>query len=183
MIRINLLPVRAEKKRENLRQQGAVAILVVVLLAAVITGIHLTIGADIRERQDQIAKRNAEIARLQTVIGEVKEFKKKKKDLEEKIAVIAGLEAKQTGPAKILYEFAQLTPDKVWIESLKDNGGALSLDGIAIDNQTIAQFMTRLETSSWFKGVRLEVTKQVTRGGTNLKAFSIKMNVVYAKAG
>lgn len=183
MIRINLLPIRAEKKRESLRQQGAVAALAVVLVAAIIAGIHLAIGADIRERQDQIAKRNAEIARLQVVIGEVKEFKKKKRELEEKIAVIAGLEAKQTGPAKILYEFAQLTPEKIWIENLKDVGGSLSLDGIAIDNQTIAQFMTKLESSSWFKGVRLDVTKQVTRAGTNLKAFSIKMNVVYAKAG
>ncbi|NTU59497.1 MAG: PilN domain-containing protein [Deltaproteobacteria bacterium] len=183
MIRINLLPVRAEKKRESLRQQGVAAIGVVVLLAAVIAGVHLAVGADIRERNDQIEKRNAEIKRLQTVIGEVKEFKKKKRELEEKISVISGLEAKQTGPAKVLYEFAQLTPDKIWIESLKDNAGSLSLDGVAIDNQTIAQFMTRLETSSWFKGVRLDVTKQVTRGGSDLKAFTIKMNVVYAKAG
>jgi type IV pilus assembly protein PilN len=183
MIRINLLPVRAEKKRESLRQQGALAAGVVVLVAAIIAGVQLTIGADIRERQDQITKRNAEITRLQAVIGEVKEFKKKKRDLEEKIAVISGLEDKQTGPAKILYELAQLTPEKIWIESLKDSGGSMSLDGVAIDNQTIAQFMTRLESSSWFKGVRLDVTKQVARGGINLKAFTIKVNVVYAKAG
>lgn len=183
MIRINLLPVRAEKKRESLRQQGALAAGIVVLVAALIAGVHWTIGADIRERQDQITKRNAEITRLQHVIGEVREFKKKKRDLEEKIAVISGLEAKQTGPAKILYELAQLTPEKIWIESVKDSGGSMSLDGVAIDNQTIAQFMTKLESSSWFKGIRLDVTKQVTRGGALLKAFSIKVNVVYTKAG
>lgn len=183
MIRINLLPVRAEKKKESLRQQGAIALGVVVLVGAVIAGVHLTLGADIRERQDQITERNAKIAALKVKIGEVKEYKQKKRDLEEKIAVIGGLEAKQTGPAKVLYELAQLTPEKVWIESLKDNGGSLILDGVAIDNQTIAQFMTKLETSSWFKAVRLDVTKQVTRGGATLKAFTIKANVVYAKAG
>ena len=83
----------------------------------------------------------------------------------------------------MLLELAQLTPEKIWIESFKDTGGSMVLDGVAIDNQTIAQFMTKLETSSWFKGVRLDVTKQVTRGSATLKAFTIKANVIYAKAG
>ncbi|MBI5017415.1 MAG: PilN domain-containing protein [Deltaproteobacteria bacterium] len=183
MIRINLLPIRAEKKRESLRQQALVAAGAVALLGAGILGVHVTLGSDINDLQQRIGERKAEISRLQKVIGEVSVYKKKKRDLEEKIAVISGLEARQRGPSQILREIAQLTPEKMWLESLKDNGGSLSLEGVAIDNQTIAQFMTKLEASPWFEAVRLEVTRQVTRGSANLKAFSIKANVVYAKAG
>lgn len=183
MIRINLLPVRAEKKKETLRQHALLAGGIVGVLVAIIAGVHLTLGAQISDFEHRIEERKAEIARLQKVIGEVKEFKNKKKALEEKIAVIAGLEQRQHGPSQVLYELAKLVPDKLWIESWKDTGGGLSVDGVAIDNQTIAQFMTRMQTSPWFTGVRLEITRQVTRGGADLKSFSIKASVTYAKAG
>jgi type IV pilus assembly protein PilN len=183
MIRINLLPVRAEKKRESLRQQAALAAVVVALLGFGILGVHVTLGSDIADVQKRIGERQTEIARLQQVIGQVSEYKKKKRDLEEKISIISGLEARQRGPSQILHEIAQLTPEKMWLESIKDNGGSLSIEGVAIDNQTIAQFMTSLEASPWFEAVRLEVTRQVARGNASLKSFSIKANVVYAKAG
>lgn len=183
MIRINLLPVRAEKKRESLRQQAILAAAVLALLGAGILGVHVTLGSDITDLEQSIAKRKAEISRLQKDIGKVAEYKKKKRDLEEKISVISGLEARQRGPSQILHELAVIIPEKMWLESAKDNGGSLSLEGVAIDNQTIAQFMTKLEASPWFEAVRLEVTRQVSRGSASLKSFSIKANVVYAKAG
>jgi len=183
MIRINLLPVRAEKKRETLRQQGLLAVGWILVLAAVIGSVHLMVGNDIAEMQTRIAQSKAEIARLQAVIGEVKEFKKKKKDLEDKIQVITQLEQRQRGPVRVLHELAKIIPEKVWIERMKDTGGALSVEGYAIDNQTIARFMTDLESSPWFQAVRLEVTKQVTKGGVSLKSFSLKASVAYPKAG
>lgn len=183
MIRINLLPVRAEKRRESLRQQAVVAVGVIVVLVAGIALVHVTLGSDIDHMRDQITQRQAEISRLQAVIGEVKEFRKKKRDLEEKIEVINKLEQRQRGPVRVLDALARVIPEKMWIEKLKDSGGTVSLEGIAIDNQTIARFMTQMEASPWFQGVRLEVTRQVTRAGVNLKSFSLKASVVYPKAG
>ena len=183
MIRINLLPVRAERKKETLRQQAMVAGLVVIALAGVIAAVHLTLGSNIEEKQQDIAQRKAEIARLQTVIGEVKEFRQKKRDLEEKIEIIRRLEGRQRGPVRVLYELARLIPEKMWIEKLKDTGDTLSLDGIAIDNQTIARFMTQMQASPFFGQVRLDVTRQISRGGVDLKSFSIKTSIVYPKAG
>jgi type IV pilus assembly protein PilN len=183
MIRINLLPVRAEKKRESLRQQSLVVVALAVLLVGGIVAVHMMLGNDIARQEADIAARKAEIARLDAKIGQVRQFKQKKRDLEEKIAVIATLEAQQRGPSQVFYELTQIIPEKLWIESLKDAGGSLSLQGVAIDNQTIARFMTRMEASQWFQGVRLEVTKQVARAGASLKSFSLTASIVYPKAG
>jgi len=183
MIRINLLPIRAEKKRETLRQQIVLAVAVVVLLFAGIAAVHVMLSNDIADLQARITQRRAEISRLQAIIGEVREFKKKKRELEEKIEVIAQLEARQRGPVRVLDELARIVPKEIWIERLKDSGGAISLEGFAIDNQTIARFMTSMEASPWFQGVRLEVTKQVTRAGVDLKSFSLRASVAYRKAG
>lgn len=183
MIRINLLPVRAEKKRESLRQQAILAVVILLVLGAGIVTVHLTLTGQIDDLEQRIASRRAEISRLKAIIGEVQEFKKKKRALEEKIQIIAKLEERQRGPSRVLHELATIIPEKVWIEKLKDSGGALSLEGIAIDNQTIARFMTSMEASPLFQGVRLEVTRQVNRGGVNLKSFAIRAGVVYPKAG
>jgi len=183
MIRINLLPVRAEKKRESLRQQLVLGVAALLLLFAGIGVVHVMLSSDIADLQTRIVQRRAEISRLQGIIGEVKEFKKKKRELEEKIEVIAQLEARQRGPVRVLDELARIIPKDLWVEKLKDSGGALSLEGYAIDNQTIARFMTSMEASPWFRGVRLEVTKQVTRSGVDLKSFSLKASVAYRKAG
>jgi type IV pilus assembly protein PilN len=183
MIRINLLPIRAERKKESLRHQAIVAALVVIALGGFIAAVHATLSSDIDKKRQDIAQRKIEIARLQTVIGEVKEFRKKKRDLEEKIEVIRRLEGRQRGPVRVLYELARLIPEKMWIEKLKDAGGTLSLEGIAIDNQTIARFMTQMQASPLFEQVRLDVTRQVSRAGVDLKAFSIKTSIVYPKAG
>jgi type IV pilus assembly protein PilN len=183
MIRINLLPVRAEKKRETLRQQIVLAVAVLLLLFVGIGGVHMMLGNDIADLETRITQRRAEISRLQAIIGEVKEFKKKKRELEEKIEVIAQLEARQRGPVRVLDELARIIPKEMWLERLKDSNGALALEGFAIDNQTIARFMTSMEASPWFRGVRLEVTKQVTRAGVDLKSFSLRASVAYGKAG
>lgn len=183
MIRINLLPVRAEKKKESLRQQGLVIVALVLALTGGILVVHTMLGRDISRVEARITSRKAEIARLDAKIGKVRQFKKKKRDLEEKISVIQKLEDQQRGPSQVLYELTQIIPEKLWIESLKDSGGSLSVKGIAIDNQTIARFMTQMEASEWFQGVRLEVTKQVARGSASLKSFSLTVSVVYPKAG
>ena len=183
MIRINLLPVRAEKRKEILRRHAVLASAIVVVLGAVIASVHMMIGADIRDMEARIEHRKAEIARLQRVIGEIKEFRKKKRALEEKIQVIRKLEERQRGPSRMLFEIARLIPQKMWLENLRDSGSSLSLQGYAIDNQTIARFMTRLERSPLFRGVRLEVTRQVSKGGVNLKEFKILTSVAYRAGG
>ncbi|MDW7709596.1 MAG: PilN domain-containing protein [Deferrisomatales bacterium] len=183
MIRINLLPVRAEKKRESLRRQLLLGVGLVVLLCAGIAMVHVMLRSDIADLHVRIAERRAEITRLQAIIGEVREFRKKKRELEEKIEIIAQLEERQRGPVRVLDALARVIPKEIWIEKLRDTGGALFLEGYAVDNQTIARFMTSLEDNPWFRGVRLDVTKQVTKGGVSLQSFSIRATVAYRKAG
>jgi Tfp pilus assembly protein PilN len=48
--------------------------------------------------------------------------------------------------------------------------------GIALDNQTVADFMTRLEESPHFTDVRLQSTRRQAIGDLdNLKSFQITM--------
>jgi len=184
VIRINLLPVRAERKKESLRQQLLLGVGAILILAACLAVWRFKIEIDIDDHRDKVAHQKQEIIRLQGVIDQVTEFKRKKKELEDKIKVISSLEARQRGPVRMLRELAEIIPEKMWIESMNNSGGALSLSGVAIDNQTIAKFMTDMEKSPIFSSVQLQLTKQIVyKGGAALKQFSINASVSFEKEG
>ena len=47
------------------------------------------------------------------------------------------------------------------------------MDGVAIGNEIIAQFMTELERSPSFKDIELVVTEQVEQAGMKMKKFGL----------
>ncbi|MGZ3603813.1 MAG: PilN domain-containing protein, partial [Thermodesulfobacteriota bacterium] len=62
------------------------------------------------------------------------------------------------GAAKVLDELSIDKPEKLQLESLKKDGSKLGIEGIALDDETIANFMTNLRKSKLFRGVDLVVS-------------------------
>lgn len=174
MIRINLLPVRAEKRKENLRKHVVFIAAYLICLAAVIMSVHLSLMAKEKDAAARLANVKAQIIEYEQKIKEVEGYKTKFADLAEKIEIISALEQKQTGPALILNEIAVTVPDKLWIEKFSQVRDKFSIKGFADENQTIALFMTELEKSRKFSKVRLDVTKRDEKSGISLKSFSLE---------
>ena len=60
----------------------------------------------------------------------------------------------------LLDEIAQAVPkEKLWLSSMKETKGSLTLAGTAMDNETVALFMTNLEKSDYISGVDLQSAK------------------------
>ena len=54
----------------------------------------------------------------------------------------------KTGPVLLLSAIADAVPkDKLWLTSLKEGNGTLTLTGTAMDNETVALFMNNLEAA------------------------------------
>lgn len=173
MIKINLLPVRAAKKKETLRQQISVAVMSLVLVLIIIGYFHFRIVKNIAEVTAKIAATEQELQKTKAQIGEVSKFKEAKKVLENKLGVIESLKKEKAGPVKMLDELSSVTPEKLWLNSFKEQGGGINIDGMAISEEVIAQFMTELEKSSNFKDIELVVTEQTEQVGLKLKRFSL----------
>ena len=177
MIRINLLPIRAQKRKDNVRKQGVFLVVYFVLLIAVVTGIHLSLMSEADAKRKKIEGQKKEIVRLDQIIKEVQNYKAKLADLTDKLNTVVGLEQSQRGPARVFKELASTMPEKLWIEKMTDRGGFLTLEGYAIDQQTIAEFMMKLENNGNLKYVKLSVTKKANKGGTDMQSFVINTNV------
>jgi len=178
MIKINLLPVREARRRADLHQQG---ILLGVLLALAIGGsgyMHYAKGQELERLKSRIAQTEKQIDRYGPQLEQVKTFKKKKEEVQQKLEVIQGLERSRSGPVRILDELATKTPDRLWLTQLRAEGGRLELEGMSLDNEVIAAFLTRLEESPYFDDVELEQTELQGRGEIRLNRFRLTSQVV-----
>ena len=178
MITINLLPVREAKKRETERKNVVMLGAVVGGTLLVILAVHTTIAGRVSTVNSQIQATQGEIDELSKVIGDVAEFKKRKADIEGKLAVIQELDANRGGPVRILDELATRLPQKLWLTSLSQANGALRVEGLSIDNETIATYMTKIEESPYFANVELERSQLDEGGPVKLNRFTITCSVV-----
>ena len=174
MIRINLLPFRAARKRENIKRQLTFYALSVFLTLLVILYFFIDITGQLSDLKAEEKKIKVELATYEKTIKEINALEKKIKDLKTKLGVIRDLEKGKTGPVKLLDEISIAVPkDRLWLTSFSEKKGSLSLRGMAMNNDTVAEFMTNLENSKIITGVDLNSSTLNRVKGQNVNAFVI----------
>lgn len=160
MIKINLLPVREERRKMGARQEQVMLMGVVVLALLGVFYWHTTMNKKIRSVKTEISQVDAEITRLKAVVAEVEKFKKDKKILEEKIAVIDKLKSSRQAQVHYMDEVNRALQPQIWLEFYQQTGKTINLRGKSLATDDIANFMRKLEASQYFEDVRLIQTSQ-----------------------
>lgn len=164
MIRINLMPFRAARKRENVRRQVSVFFLTLVLMFSLMAYLTFDLNRDLAAQLQMESERKKELTTLSAVAKRVDELKKTVDQIRSKQEVIKRLEKEKGGPVAMLRGVASaVPPDRLWLKSLTHSGTLLNLDGSAMDNDTVALFMTNLEAIPSMSVVDLK--------GTTLKSL------------
>jgi len=172
MIRINLLPFRAARKKENIRRQISVFALSVVCLALLMGFVFLNLSRTVAALEADMSSKKKELATYAETTKKIQELKKKIAEVRAKLNVIKELESKKTGPVLLLDELSMAVPkEKLWLTDLSEKKGILTLKGTAMDNDTVALFMTNLENAKHVVSVDLQTAKL-----KNLPKY--KLNVV-----
>ena len=177
MIRINLLPVKAAQKKEQLRNQ---TIVIVVTFVFVIVGcvlMQLSIMSDIDNVKAETQKYKAEINSLKKKIGEVNKFKALQDELKNKLVVLDSLKDAKSGPVHLMDDLITALPEKLWVTEFKEKSGKITMKGTGLSEDDVAELMTNLEASHYYKKVRLKVTKQKAVSGLRLQNFEISCQV------
>lgn len=132
------------------------------------------------------------LAQVEKQAKEVDEIKKAFDTLKQKTHVIKSLESNRKISVQLLDNMTTLVAEKVsvsqtkaspdsdskpvkrlWFTNFQENGNNINIQGIALDNKTIADFMSRLEGSALFMNVNLKAIKQQKINELNLKNFEI----------
>jgi type IV pilus assembly protein PilN len=173
MIRINLLPVREERRKASARQFAGVLAVAIVGSVLLSGAVHWKVRHDIASSHEMAQTTQQEIDRFGPQLKQVEEFKKTKLEIEQKLDVIQGLNEARSGPVHMLDELATHTPDRIWITKVSVHGGRLNMEGMSLDNELVALFLTALEASPYFKDVELVETQAKEKDGFRLNAFEV----------
>lgn len=179
MIRINLLPVKELTAEVGRRQDLLIAGLSLVLTLGLAVGLYLFQGIRLYGLGTETDGLKKEIETLNVQLKEVGDLQQKVKALEGKIKVIDDLTKKKVGPVKIMESLSLATPSRLWLTEFRESGGNLVVNGIAVDNQTVADFLKSLSTFVYFNNVDLVETTQFEQDGVSLKKFSIRAQLFY----
>ena len=175
MIRINLLPFRAARKKENIRRQVSIFVLSLAFLLIILFYYNWTLGSQIGGLNADIKETKSDLEKYEKINKEIAAIKQKLSNLKKKMAVMDTLEANRFEPTRLLDTMTQVVvPKRMWFTNMESKGGTVKIAGIALDNKTVADFMVRLEQSGLFSDVDLKTLKQHKVGNSNnFKSFHI----------
>ncbi len=179
MIRINLLIARVGRRREGFRREISVFIFVLVLVFLLIGLVQWVYVNQSSGLQSQISDRKGKLEELQALKREIEKYRADIAVREKKLAIINTLKKNKARPVQILDELSTYIPNRMCLRSLKKEGAKLEMEGWALDDEIIANFMTNLQRSRYFHGVELIVAERFKPEGTdiNIKKFTITSTV------
>ena len=183
MIRINLLPFRAARRKENIRRQISIFLLsfIFAFIALFYYQMQLNLQLGALKTQAEDVKNSLKVFRKKS--REVDKIKQALDTLKEKINVIKTLELNRREPVRLMDTMTKMViPKRMWFTDFADSNDAVVIKGNALDNKTVADFMTRLEKSGFFSTVNLTTLKQITIQKVNVKGFEISCEKIPLKA-
>jgi type IV pilus assembly protein PilN len=188
MIKINLLSEGKRPAAVRKAKAGGAGVqdLGMWLLAAgaivgllVAGGYWWVLNQELKQKQEEVAQAQKQVDALQAVIREVEDYKKKKKGLTDKIAVINELKSNQRGPVRVMDYISRALPELLWLDRLKMTASSIEIEGRAFNPNAVANFMDNLDKVPEF---REPVLKETTAQPNGVYKFFVTFDYSFAPA-
>jgi type IV pilus assembly protein PilN len=181
MIRVNLLPVPKARKVQRtieVQYQLVFAGLVVVFVLVICGTLWVAQSGRIKILLADKARAEKELAALKEQVKEVESYEKNKKSLEEKNQIIEQLRRNQRGPVELLDRVGQsMEKLKIWFTLVTLQSGSIEIEGRAVSNSDVVDFVNNLKNTRLFKEIHLMESKQATEGALAIYTFKLKCSL------
>ena len=206
MIQINLLPVQEAEKRRSGKQVYILGSLLMVLQVIVL----FTLQGEKENELSELRTRNAvlkrEIEQLRARTNRVNELEQVRVELERQKNVLDNLLASQSGPVLLLASVAEMltasdsavdranmrarnwtptwNPDELWLDAFEDKQRKIKIEGHALDQKAVSEFLRRLKNSKHFVDVQLKSslqTKVAKMKGREMMRFVFEAVALYGE--
>jgi type IV pilus assembly protein PilN len=177
MIRINLLPHRAEKRRAKQLQFIVLSVISIVLGAFLVGLVHMAIGTQIsyQERRNNYLKQ--ETAVLDRQIAEIKKLRTQTQSLLARKNVVENLQSTRSDVVHLLDQMLRILPEGVHLKSMSQAGQKISLVGYAQSNARVSTLMRAIDDSPWLNSPALIEIHAANVSGSRLNEFSLHFNL------
>ncbi len=155
MVKINLLPHRQMARAERKRQLGLMAMVTVALGIVLILMGHQMMQTRLDNQTDRNTRLQNAISKLDIQIEEIRGLQEEIKTMLDKKQVVENLQSNRSQAVVLLDEITRQLPEAVFLNSLKQSGNTITLQGFADTNGRVATLVRNLSTSRWLEAPAL----------------------------
>ena len=177
MIRVNLLPHRAEKRKARREQFYALSGVMLVFGGLIWFLGYSVINGQISAQEGKNAFLKSEIAALDKQIDEIKKLKEQTSALLASKQVIESLQANRAEIVYLFNELARQVPGGVYLKSIKQGGGKITLAGYAQSDARVSTLMRNLDDSPLLEKPNLAEIKAATVEKRRLGDFALSVQL------
>src|SRR6266581_7553943 len=163
MIKINLSGGSGKKKTAKGEAKPALlSNFVPILLLFIVLGFagagywwYSSLTSEAADLDAKIKHAEAQKAALESVIKQDMVYEARKKELQNRVKIIEGLQKNQVSPVLALDQLGEAVDrtQYVWLSSLDQNNAILNMNGIGTSLNAIADFYTNLTATRYFKNI------------------------------
>lgn len=174
--RLNLMPWRELRRKEQDRQLLSVAVGAWFLMGLVVFYLHLHVTGLMDDQNRRNKFLQSEIAKVDKEIKQIKELEKQRKNLIARMNVIYDLQGDRTQVVHVFDDLVRKLPEGVYFTSLKQKGKGITIKGVAQSNARVSALMRNLDKgSAWFTDPNLNVIKVKAQGNDRVSVFELKV--------
>ena len=182
MIRINLLGVPKSKSKRGpslaamVPGAGVSVVMKVLLVFALAAAMNFGYWYHLNAEKARLATQLVQAERKNRELSEVKakylEREKQMQQYKRRVDVIDELRSEQFGPVKLMTMLGGTVDntEAVWLSVVKDQGGSIDIEGRALSETAVANLITNLQKTGYFKSVEMKESYQDEQV-KNMQAF------------
>lgn len=185
MIRVNLLPIKQQRRRDSAKKTLFVFLALIGLELLVFSAVYAMQSSDLASLKERVAIGQREVAAAKEEVKDAEQLQKERDQLTQQLKVLDDLERQRSGPVRMMDElqamlspprneedrFAQLQknwnvewdPRRLWLDTVEETNSKFKLKGGAANPDDVAEFLQRLSTGKFFNNVELNVV--TAKGG------------------
>ncbi len=177
MAKINLLPWRAERRKQREREFQTMCV-GALILGAMAVGMAIFHWNGLQEDQstrNQLLER--EITALDAKIKEIEELQDTREQLLQRKQIIEQLQSSRTQMVHMFDELVRTLPDGVRLTSLKQSAESLEIEGMAQSNARVSAYMRNIEKGGWIRKPDLKIVEVGAPDKSARYRFSLTANL------
>ena len=180
--RINLLPHR-EMRRKQQQQHFFVMLGVVVAIGVAIWfGVHTYLDSALTNQQARNRYLQEEIVKIDKEIAEINKLKEQIAALLKRKQVVETLQSNRAEVVHLLDQLVRQLPDGMYLKGIKQQGTKVTINGYTQSQARVSTLMRNLEGSQYLQKANLVEIKSASVGGQRLNEFTMNIEVTRAIA-
>jgi type IV pilus assembly protein PilN len=177
VIRVNLVPWRAERRAAQRKHLAILAGMVAALGLGIVMLVHVVIAGYISVQEGRNEYLKKENARLDKEIEEIKKLRDEIAALLARKQVIERLQADRSQVVNLMDQLVKQTPDGVYLKSLKQTGSRVNVTGYAQSNARVSTLMRNVSGSPYLENPELVEIRAANVNNKRVSEFNMNFNL------